>query len=81
MFYSSIRFVFETVFFSEQVTAKRFGALFEISDKFITKFNCFSYMVLQFMLKIVWKISKPCMTLKTVVRYFCLKGHNLYHKS
>ena len=41
MFYSSIRFVFEIVFISEQIAEKRFGALLEISDKFITKFNVF----------------------------------------
>ena len=79
IFYSSIRFVFETVFISEQIAENRFGALLEISDKFITKFNVFSYMILQFRLKTVWEISKPyCMTLKTVVRQFCLKGHSLY---
>ena len=82
IFYSSIRFVFETVFISEQIAENRFGALLEISDKFITKFNVFSYMILQFRFKTVWKISKPyCMTLKTVARQFCLKGHSLYHKS
>ena len=65
IFYSSIRFVFETVFISEQIAENRFGALLEISDKFITKFNVFSYMILQFRLKTVWKISKPyCMTFK-----------------
>ena len=82
IFYSSIRFVFETVFISEQIAENRFGALLEISDKFITKFNVFSYMILQFRLKTVWKISKPyCMTLKTVAWQFCLKGHSFYHKS
>ena len=40
---------------------------FQISDKFMTKFNAFSYMVLQFTYKTVWTISKPyCMTLKLV---------------
>ena len=58
-------FVFETAFISEQIRENRFGALLEISDKFITKFNVFSYMILQIRLKTVWKISKPyCMTLK-----------------
>ena len=67
--YSSIRFAFKTAFISEQIAENRFGALSEISDKFITKFNVFSYMILQFRLKTVWKISKPyCMTLKTVAR-------------
>ena len=81
IFYSSIRFVFETAFISEQIAENSFGALLEISDKFITKF-VFSYMILQFRLKTVWKISKPYrMTLKTVTRQFCLKGHSLYHKS
>ena len=61
MLYSSIRFAFETVFISEQIAENRFGALSE--------FHVFSYMNLQFMLKTVWKISKPyCMTLKTVAR-------------
>ena len=71
IFYSSIRFVFETAFISEQIAKNRFGALLEISDKFITKFNVFSYMILQFRLKTVWKIPKPyCMTLKTVAWRF-----------
>ena len=65
IFYSSIRFVFETVFISEQIAENRFGALLEISDKFITNCNVFSYVILQFRFKTVWKISKPyCMTLK-----------------
>ena len=63
------RFVFEAVFISEHIAQNRFGALSEISDKFITKFNVFSYMILQFRLKTVWKISKQSyMTLKTVAR-------------
>ena len=66
IFYNSIRFVFETVLISEKIPENWFGALLEVSDKFITKFNVFSYMVLQFRLKTVWKIPKPyCMTLKT----------------
>ena len=82
IFQSSIRFVFETAFTSEKIAENKFGALLEISDKFITKFNVFSYMILQFRLKTVWKISKPyCMTLKTVARQFCLKVHSLDHKS
>ena len=64
-----MKFVFETAFISEQIVENKFGALLEICDKFITKFNVFSYMILQFRLKTVWKISKPyCMTLKTVAR-------------
>ena len=48
---------------SEQIVENRFEDLLEISDKFITKFNVFSYMILQFRLKTVWKISKPyCIT-------------------
>ena len=31
--------VLETTFISEQIAKNRFGALLEISDKFITKFN------------------------------------------
>ena len=68
-FYSNIRFLIETMFISEQITENMFGALLEISDKFITKSNAFSYMILQFRLKAVWKISKPyCKTLKTLSR-------------
>ena len=64
-----MKFVFETAFISEQIPENRFGALLEISDKFITKFNVFSYMILQFRFKTVWKISKPyCMTLKRATR-------------
>ena len=59
IFYSSIRFVFETVFISEQIAENRFGALLEISDTFISKFNVFSYIILQYRLKTVWKNSKP----------------------
>ena len=57
IFSGSIRFVFETVFISENIAENRFGALLEISDKFITKLNVFSYMILQFGFKTVWKIS------------------------
>ena len=46
MLYSSIRFVFETAFISEQIVENRLGALSEISDKFITKYNVFSHMIL-----------------------------------
>ena len=65
-----MKFVFETTFFSEQVAENRFETgLLEISGKFITKFNVFGYMTLQFGFKTVWKISKPyCMTFKTVPR-------------
>ena len=67
-FHAVIRFVFERVFISEQIAENRFGALLEIGDKCITKFNV-SYMILQFRFKTLWKISKPyCMTLKTVAR-------------
>ena len=41
IFYSSIRFVFELVFISEEIAENCFGALFEISDRCITKFNVF----------------------------------------
>ena len=57
MFYISIRFVFETVFFSQQIAENSFGSLLEISENFITKLNVFSNMILQFRLKTVWKIS------------------------
>ena len=46
-------FVFETVFISEQTVENKFGTLLEISDKFITKLNDFSCMILQFRLKTV----------------------------
>ena len=39
IFYSSLRFVFETVFILEQIEESRFGALLEISNKFMTKFK------------------------------------------
>ena len=66
IFYSSIRFVLQTAFISEQIAENRCGALLEISDKFITKFNVFGNMILQFRRKTVWKIY--CMTLKTAAR-------------
>ena len=53
IFYSSIRFVFQTVFTLEKIAENRFGALLEISDKFMTKFKVFSYMILQFRCKTV----------------------------
>ena len=68
-FYRSIRFVFEIEFISEKIAENRFGALLEISDKFITKLNIFIYTILQFWLKTVRKISKPyCMILKTMTK-------------
>ena len=68
-FYNRVRFVFETTFISEQIADIRFGALLEIIGKFIIKFNVFSYTILQFRPKTVWKISKPyCMPVKTVAR-------------
>ena len=60
IFYSircSIRFVFETAFILEQIAENRFGFLLDISDKFTKKLNVFSYMILHFRLKTVWKIS------------------------
>ena len=39
IFYCSIRFVFETAFIPEQIAENRFGAMLEISDRFIKKFN------------------------------------------
>ena len=57
VFYSSIRFVFETIFISEQIAENRFGALLEISDSLTTKLNVFRYMILQFRLKTVLKAS------------------------
>ena len=43
LFYSSIMFLFETIFISEQTEENRFEALLKISDNFIPKFNVFSY--------------------------------------
>ena len=61
--------IFFQLSISEQIAENRFVALLEINDKFITKFNVFSYMILQFRIKAVWKISKRYfMTLKTVGR-------------
>ena len=42
IFYNSIRFVFETVFISDEFQENSFGALLEISDKFITNFKVFN---------------------------------------
>ena len=56
LFYSSIMLVIETVFISEQIT-EYIGALFEISDKFITKLNVMSHMILQLRLQTVCRIS------------------------
>ena len=53
--YNSVRFLFETIFISEQIAENRFGDLLEISDKFIPKVNVFSYMILHFRFKTVWK--------------------------
>ena len=69
MFCSSIRCAFEIVLISEQIAQNWLRPLLEISDKFITKFIVFSYILLQFGLKTFSKSSKPyCMTLKTVAR-------------
>ena len=46
-FYSSIMFVTETVFISEQITQCKFKGLVEISDKLSRKLNVFSDMILQ----------------------------------
>ena len=78
IFYNSIRFLFDDLF-QNKLQRTGLGRCQRLVT-FIAKFNVFSYMILQFRLKKVWKISKPyCMTLKTVARQFCLTG--LYHKS
>ena len=51
IFYSSMKFVFQILFISEQIAENKFWALLETSDIFITKFNVFSYMILKFRLK------------------------------
>ena len=53
-FYRSIKRVFETVFFSEQIAEDWFTTLLEIRDKFISS----GFLILQFRLKTVWKILK-----------------------
>ena len=66
--YKGIRFAFETVFVSEQIAETRFRALVEICDKFMTKLNVFSYMILATfsIFKAVWKNSAAyCMTLES----------------
>ena len=65
MLYISIRCVLETVFISEQIADNWFGALLEISDKFISP----AFMILQFSHETVWKKSKPhYLNSKTVAR-------------
>ena len=44
-FYSSVLFVIQAAFISEQTTKYRFGALLEISEKFSSKLNVFSFMI------------------------------------
>ena len=46
-FYSSLLFVTEALLISEQIIEWRFGALLEISNKFSSKLNAFSYMIFQ----------------------------------
>ena len=46
-FYSSLLFVIEAVFISEQITECMFGALLEISGTFSSKLNVFSHMIWQ----------------------------------
>ena len=57
IFCSSVIFIFQTVFISEHIAENKFGILLEISGTFITKLNAFSYIILQFRLKTVWRIS------------------------
>ena len=52
-----MKFIYEAAFIAEQIVENRFGALLEISDKFITKFNVFSYMLLQFRFKQLGKFQ------------------------
>ena len=46
-FYSSLLFVTEALLISKQIIEWRFGALLEISNKFSSKLNAFSYMIFQ----------------------------------
>ena len=78
IFYSSIRFLFETVSISEQIAENRFGALLEISGKFITKFIVLAIWFCSSGLK-QYGFKPYCMVLKTVATQFYLKGHSLYH--
>ena len=48
-FYSSIMFVWNSIYF-RIIAENRFGVLLEISDKFITNLNVFSYIILYFSL-------------------------------
>ena len=78
IFYSSIRFLFETVSISKQIAENRFGALLEISGKFITKFIVLAIWFCSSGLK-QYGFKPYCMVLKTVATQFYLKGHSLYH--
>ena len=61
-------FVIETVFIPEQFSKYMFGALFEIGDRFTSKLNIFSYMILQCWLNILEQfITIYCMDLKNIM--------------
>ena len=59
--------VTETVSISEQITENILGALLEIGDKFITKLNVFSYIILQFRLTSLENLWRHYMNLKNTV--------------
>ena len=60
-------FQIETLFLSEQITGYRSGALAKIRDKFRTKLNEFSYVILQFRLNSFKNFITMRITLENVV--------------
>ena len=74
IFYSSIRSVFETAFISEQIAENRFGALLEISDKFITKFNVFMFLCFYFFNVYMILQKKNLENFKTILYNFKNSG-------
>ena len=79
IFYFSIKFLFETTYITEQIEEYRFGALLKISDKFITKFNVFSYIISQFRLKT--GLSNSLENFKTILYDFKNSGQVVLLKS
>ena len=79
IFYFSIKFLFETTYITEQIEEFRFGALLKISDKFITKFNVFSYIISQFRLKT--GLSNSLENFKTILYDFKNSGQVVLLKS
>ena len=59
-FYSSLLFINEAVFISEQITECKFRVLLGISDTFSSKLNVFSYMILHNHTPWFWKQWQGC---------------------